>query len=291
MRYPFAQTILLFLFLVGLNGCGGPGAPARAAVSGPAVPNSVRDSTPLPPSPQPTLSGTPLPSLRPFAAQTPTPTAPRIISTSILTLAEMAKEDAKSLGSKRTTNVALASEQLFQEGLAFSVIVVSPLSTGIQARIYDDLTKRHLRATSGPDEGIDTTSLKCHPNCVFIHYRALDEIGVESWKNVLRHEQRHMVQALHNPNLARDFRRPTDNLFTTYAAFMEACADDGIYVAEPMYRSSVRMPELVKILGGESKTLLTRACLGYTDAYQEIVGAFELKGGSGSFANLFPPYK
>lgn len=203
----------------------------------------------------------------------------------------MASQHAQYLGGERNTNVAEAQGLLFLEHLVFTVIVVSPDSTGVEKTIYDDLTRRHLRATSGPDEGIDTKSIQCYPNCVFIHPTAVNEIIVESWRNVLRHEQRHMVQAANNPDMARDFRNPSDKTFTTYAAFMEACADDGIYVADQLYHSSKRMPELNNTLGEENRALVTAACRGDPTLYQQLVTAYEAKAGADSFAKLFPPYR
>ena len=181
--------------------------------------------------------------------------------------------------------------RLFLEGLDFSVIIVSPQSTGVKKQIYDDLIKRNFRATAGPDEGFDTKEVDCYPNCVFVRYQAVNQISVESWKNVMRHEQRHMVQASHNRNLAHEFRSSPTNMFTTYAAFMEACADDGIYVGEPSYHASERMPRLKNNLGIANTTLLTHACEGYPDAYIKTVDAYDAKAGKGAFAKLFPPYK
>ena len=189
------------------------------------------------------------------------------------------------------TNVAQAQAQLFQEGLRFYLIVVSPQSTGLEADIYQDLVKRNIRATTGPDEGFDTQSLECHPNCVFIYGEAVNALSVASWKNVLRHEQRHMVQAANNPDLAREFRQGTEGLFTTYAAFLEACADDGILVAEEIYHASERMPVLKDALGAENYTTLERACQGIPEAYDRVVKIYEAKKGTGAFARLFPPYQ
>lgn len=194
-------------------------------------------------------------------------------------------------GTTLDTNVAQAFARLFQQGLRFYLIVVSADSVGLEQTIYQDLVKRNIRATTGPDEGFDTSGLKCHPNCVFIRAHAVNEISIESWVNVLRHEQRHMVQAANNPNMARDFR-DAEGTFTTYAAFAEACADEGIYVGEEIYHASERMPKLKAALGAPNAALLEKACQGDTAAYRNIVQLFETKsGGPGAFARLFPPYK
>lgn len=194
------------------------------------------------------------------------------------------------IGTTPDTNLAQAQARLLGEGLRFYVNVLSPESVGVEQEIYQDLRRRNLRATTGPDEGIDTSALPCAPSCEFTPYQAVNEISVESWVNVLRHEQRHMVQAVHNPNLARDFRG-ANGLFTTYAAFEEGCADDGIYVGESIYHTSERMPKLKLVLGDGNALTLTQACQGDKTAYENIVRAYESRaGGAGSFAELFPPY-
>jgi hypothetical protein len=125
---------------------------------------------------------------------------------------------------------------------------------------------------------------------VFVRQDAVNEIGVASWQNVLRHEQRHMVQARNNPQMAREFRPSAGGMFTTYAAFLEACADDGIFVAEQIYHASERMPQLRAALGAERQAQLGLACRGFRDAYESVVREYELKVGEGALGELFPPY-
>ena len=266
-----------------------------------------RHPSATPTTPQPVPATLPLPSIVPG---TPSPTAAPIIRPSItpintppanaylpLNIAApnpplgVVEPSAYLLGTTPDTNVAQAQVRLFGQGLRFYLIVLSPESTGVEQEIYQDLIRRNLRATTGPDEGIDTSSLPCAPNCEFTPVQAVNEISVESWVNVLRHEQRHMVQAIHNPNLAQDFR-DANGLFTTYAAFEEACADDGIYVGEFMYHASERMPRLKMVLGEGNVLTLSEACQGDKTAYENIVSAYESRaGGAGSFAELFPPYR
>lgn len=194
-------------------------------------------------------------------------------------------------GTTLDTNVAKAQARLFRQGLRFYLIVVSAESVNLEQAIYRDLVKRNVRATTGPDEGFDTSRLKCYPNCVFVAAYAVNTLGIEFWANVLRHEQRHMVQAANNPNMARDFRDAQGN-FTTYAAFAEACADEGICVAEEIYHASERMPKLRATLGVTNTARLERACQGDTVAYRNVVETYEAKlGERGAFAKLFPPYK
>lgn len=188
------------------------------------------------------------------------------------------------------SNVAQARAALIREGLAFDLILVSHASTGVQAEIYKDLVKRNIRATVGPDEGYDTYAVPCHPDCVFVTAAAVDSVDVGTWTAVLYHEQRHMVQSRNNPDMARQVREPNGR-FTSYAAFLEACADEGIYVAENIYHASERMPRLRGTLGPANAAVLARACAGFPDAYRDIVNAYESKsGGRGSFSALFPPY-
>jgi hypothetical protein len=190
-----------------------------------------------------------------------------------------------------TRNVELAQTVLRQEGFRFTLLIVSSTSTGLSGEIYRDLLKRNFRATTGPDEGFDTSTYPCHPFCVFVRQEVVNEISVPSWQGVLRHEYRHMVQAANNPNLAREFRPLGNGLFSTYAAFLEACADNGIFVADTTYHSSERMPQLRLVVGDENESVRQRACVGHKEAYNSLVKSYELKQGEGSFAVLFPPYK
>lgn len=189
------------------------------------------------------------------------------------------------------SNVERAQAVLSKEGLRFALVVVSTESAGLEGEIFRDLTKRNFRATTGADEGFETRGVGCHPRCVFVRSNAVNEISTESWTNVLRHEERHMVQATNHPNLADAFRRTPDSLFTTYAAFLEACADEGIFVAEPTYHASERMPRLRLALGAEGADLIRRACEGFTDAYASVVKSYELKVGERRWGELFPAYK
>lgn len=223
---------------------------------------------------------------------TPTSTESPANPPNSLSPAELSGELTKYLvNGNKSTNVAQAQAELFQEGLRFYLIIVSSSSTGLEAEIYQDLVKRNFRATTGPDEGFDTQSLECHLSCVFVPLDVVNALTVPSWKSVLRHEQRHMLQAANNPDLAREFRRTETSLFSTYAAFLEACADEGILVADETYLSSVRMPRLRQTLGANAKTMIDRACEGYREDYDSVVQMYDAKQGAGSFANLFPPYK
>lgn len=190
-----------------------------------------------------------------------------------------------------TTNVAKAQSLIYDEGIRFYLVVLSKGATGLEAEIYKDLVERKIRATTGPDEGFNTESLKCNPNCVFVPIKVVDALSVESWASVLRHEHRHMIQASHNPTMADDFR-DAEGLFTTYAAFLEACADDGIYVGEEIYHAQVRMPQLNKVLGEAHQADLQAACEGHKDTYDTVVRLYEQETGQpGSFAKLFPQYR
>ncbi len=249
-------------------------------------------------TPTPTQPATLLDAAAPAAS--PPPPAPTPVNTPtgteenpVVTQTPVSTAELESYlrGTTADTNAARAQARLFQEGLRFYLIVVSASSTGLEGEIYQDLTRRNIRATTGPDEGFDTTRVECHPNCVYVPKAAVNAITAESWVNVLRHEQRHMVQAANNPDLAQAFRPDKEGLFTTYAAFLEVCADDSIYVGEPIYHTSQRMPKLKAALGGENLALLTQACEGDVAAYSGVVRVYEGKMGEGTFAKLFPPYK
>lgn len=277
---PVAVTLLFLLALAVVSiGCGTPKNTAQAAddetrapARGVGAAATVKTPTPIP-----------RPSI--------TPAASRVLS-STNQIAELSAQDSKYLvNGDKASYVAQAQAELFREGSRFYLIIVSSDSISVQAEIYTDMLKRFIRATTGPDEGIDTRELECHPYCVFVPEEAENVIGVASWKSVLKHEQRHMVQAANNPEMARAVRRSSDNVFTTYAAFLEACADDGIFVAEVIYHASVRMPLLKSVLGAHNNAILDRACQGFPDSFRRVAAIYELKQGKGSFMKLFPEYR
>jgi hypothetical protein len=188
------------------------------------------------------------------------------------------------------TNAFAAAAQLKAGGEDFEIVVLSDASTGIEAEIYENLLRRNYRATTGADEGFDVSGQPCWPRCIYLRRDALDAVPVESWVRVLKHESRHVLQAKNNPNLARDFRG-ADRVFTTYAAFMEACADDGIGVG-PLYKAAERLGNLKLVLGAQYDTLVVPACIGERPAFDTLVEAYNrLAGVEDAFLELFPPYK
>jgi hypothetical protein len=169
--------------------------------------------------------------------------------------------------------------------------VVSSDSSGVEKTLYDDMIKRNIRATTGPDEGIDARSVACYPTCVFVPLDAVNAIGVESWHAVLQHEYHHIIQVQHNPNLAADFRG-SNGSFTTYAAFMEACADYGLNVGVELYHAQERIDKLKSIVGRDQESLLEQACNGVKGAYTQLMNSYNNKASNlDAFATLFPPYK
>lgn len=188
------------------------------------------------------------------------------------------------------SNVEQAHAFLQGEGNSVYLIIVSDESTGVEGQIYRDLVKRHFRATTGPDEGIDTHAEVCYPDCVFVTRQEVNAIGVSAWIEVLRHEYRHITQALNNPLMAQDFRDP-DGLFTPYAAFSEACADYGLNVA-PVYEAQARIDRLIEVLQADEQGLIDQACQGDKASYQSLVEDYDQNMGDvGAFRKLFPPYR
>jgi hypothetical protein len=170
------------------------------------------------------------------------------------------------------------------------LVIVSGQSTGTEGDVYRDLRQRRFRTTTGPDEGIDTSGEFCYPGCVFVLSEEVNVNRIDSWTRVLQHEYRHITQAKNNPTLARDFRDP-NGLFTTYGAFLEACADYGLNVA-PVYRAQGRMDHLKSVLGTDLQGMLDRACSGDKPAYEDLVNQYNEKVGSNNaFQELFPPYQ
>ncbi len=187
------------------------------------------------------------------------------------------------------TNAEAAFTRLQDEEPPAVLFLVDQNSTGIAGDIYRDLVHRNFRATTGPDEGIDTHSLACYPRCLFVLKAAANAIGVEAWTNVLRHEYRHITQAMNNPQLAQDYR-DANGRFTTYAAFSEACADDGLNVA-PDYQARQRLGALRATLDDTQQALIEKACTGDKAAYNALVQVYnQSKRTDSAFSTLFPPY-
>lgn len=188
------------------------------------------------------------------------------------------------------SNVETAHQQLQQtQPFKTTLVIVSGSSGGVEAAIFRDLLARNFRSSTGPDEGIDTRSLTCYPNCVFVPANEVNALSVAGWVQVLKHEYRHNVQAAHNPNMAADFRGP-DGRFTSYGAFSEACADYGLNVA-PVYQAQLRIDQLRATVGAAQQPLIDQACQGDKPAYDKLIQQFNSAAGSGqTFAQLFPSY-
>ncbi len=188
------------------------------------------------------------------------------------------------------SNVEQAHARLLGEGNRVYLILVSDRSTGLEGEIYRDMIRRDIRATAGPDEGFDTHGEFCSPDCVYVPAEDANAITPDSWYDVLRHEYRHVVQSKNNPDMAKDFR-DSSGRFTTYAAFSEACADYGLYVA-PQYQAQARIDQLKQALGAAGQNLIDRACMGEVPAYQALMAQYDQANGTnGSFALLFPPFE
>jgi hypothetical protein len=225
--------------------------------------------------------------VRPPATSTPTPIATPL-NYPATPMAAPTPDAGAANGSENST-VAAARARLQQEGMTTTLIIVTGASTGVEGIIYQDLLARGFRSTTGPDEGIDTHSLSCYPNCIFVPAAEVDALGVDLWVQVLRHEYRHMVQASHNPNMASVFRN-SDGWFTSYAAFSEVCADFGLNVA-PLYQAELRMLQLRSVVGAAQQPLIDQACQGDKLSYDKLLQAYNSASGSDqAFAQLFPPY-
>ncbi len=188
------------------------------------------------------------------------------------------------------SNVERAHARLLSEGYKVYLILVSSRSPGVEGQIYRDLIARHFRSTTGPDEGFDTRGEFCYPNCVFVPQQDANVISASGWVGVLRHEYRHITQAKNNPNMAQDFRLP-NGLFTSYAAFSEACADYGLNEA-PVYHASYRINRLKSVVGIQQQSLIDGACQGNMPAYQNLVAQYNQRPGTpNAFQRLFPIYR
>jgi hypothetical protein len=188
------------------------------------------------------------------------------------------------------SNVERAYQQMVKSGDldAITLLILSPASSGLEGRIYAHLRLRKFRATTGPDEGIDTRSLACYPGCIFVPVEEVNALGVGGWMEVLQHEARHVEQLINNPDLARDFVDEHGGR-SLYAGFCEACADDGIYTT-PLYYARERMARLRDLLGAGREPLIQRACKGEKVAYQQVNTLYDqLIGKPGAFAELFRP--
>ena len=186
------------------------------------------------------------------------------------------------------SKVVQAREILLDEGYKFDLVLVTEDSTDVRGEIYRDLIARNIRATTGPDEGIDVRSEMCYPQCMFVPKAESDVLTVETWVLVLRHEYRHIEQAKHNPNMARDFR-DADGTFTPYAAFSEACADYGLNVGP--YFAQERI-DVLKAVIPEHWAMLDRACEGDKTYFDSLVAEYNRRRFyDNAFRDLFPPYR
>ncbi len=184
------------------------------------------------------------------------------------------------------SNVEEAHARLEAAGDKVYLVIVSSDSSGDLGTIYYDLQTRQIRATAGPDEGIDTRSVSCYPDCVFVRREDVDDLSVAGWMAVLRHEYRHVTQARNNPEMAHAFRG-ADGRFTPYAAFLEACADYGINV-KASYHAQERIDALKAALGPGMEGVLGQACQGQAWAFDALLREYQSRGSS--FNELFPPY-
>lgn len=189
----------------------------------------------------------------------------------------------------------LYEEELPPEQIQF--FIVDANFPGILGKIYQDLASRGLGATTVEDypglkETFDT------PFLLFMTPNLILRSSPEFLSRLLIHEFRHIRQAIGNPNLQEDFRNP-DGSFTTYAAFMEAWADEGLCTT-PKYQSCAwRMPTLRQTLKNYQTTnsleidydrLIDMAGNGDKTAYNIVVAWYETARGLTSFSRLFPSY-
>jgi hypothetical protein len=193
------------------------------------------------------------------------------------------------IGAQAESGVTAAFSQLVRGGSlrGAALVIVDETSTGLEGRIYARLRRRKFRATTGPDEGIDTRGATWGPYCVYVPREAVDAISLASWQGVLLHEARHLTQLRNNPDLAEDFTAP-DGGRSIYAGFCEACADDGLYTT-PLYYARERMARLRAVMGPEAEPLIQRACAGYQDAYEALRFRYDQAAEAGAFDRLFVP--
>src|SRR5205823_6138097 len=126
-------------------------------------------------------------------------------STPASTLAAPAASPAATVVKEASPSaVEQAQARLQSEGSKSTLLIVSASSSGVELALYRDMRARKIRATTGPDEGIDTRGLSCFPNCVFVPAEEVNALEVDAWLAVLHHEARHAVQAANNPNMASD---------------------------------------------------------------------------------------
>ena len=189
------------------------------------------------------------------------------------------------------THVERAYEELVRRDMLrrVTLILLDADVGGVEKRIYDSMKRRKFRATTGPDEGIDASGVPGCPRCIFVPRDDANVISIASWQGILIHEKRHLSQAAVNTTLAMDFRGDAGQ-FTSYAAFCEACADDGLFTT-PMYRSRERLAQLREVVGAENAALLEQACRGDKTAYSELALLHDsLVQEPGAFEELFRPY-
>jgi len=85
----------------------------------------------------------------------------------------------------------------------------------------------------------------------------------------LRHEEMHLIQALHNPLLEKYMWHQGKENITEFGAFIEGCTEFHFPTGGPGYRSHVETYKklLDQALKNDQKFLLDRACSGDYDAF------------------------
>ncbi len=207
----------------------------------------------------------------------------------IMGVGELSAGDDAVVHGPSSSNVARAFRSLAAAGEmdGIELVILTSRDDDLRGDIYRLLRRRKFRATTGPDEGIDTRSLSCYPGCIFVPGEEVDAISVSGWVDVLRHEARHVEQLRHNPEMAWDFVQ--NGRRTIYAGFCEACADDGLYTT-PLYYARERMARLREVVGTENESLVQRACRGDRAAYETLRALFDrLVDEGGGFDVLFQP--
>ena len=135
------RLILGIILAAVLAGCASAAKPTGSPDAPAVVATGTKTSTsPAPETPAATTQAT---TVQTAAAQTPAAqaTPPKVV-----------------VDDSGESSAGQAVVRLRADGLPMTLVIVSENSTGVELAVYQDLHQRMIRATAGPDEGIDIRS-------------------------------------------------------------------------------------------------------------------------------------
>jgi hypothetical protein len=190
-----------------------------------------------------------------------------------------------------------SKEKLLESKLAIFYVCGRENECGDVNGVKAYMKMRNLKLMS-VEEKSDVKEFSCFPYCLFTNGDDMYEYEVKGQSTVFKafaiHEARHMRQAESNPGIAlmywlegkipgpeKDGRHT--QYTTSYATFLEACADEGLETVKAY--NSERVGTLRNALSTANKAKVSRACEGNLEAYDSIIEELWKT----KFKQIFPP--